>query len=513
MIKKFSFWIVFVLVLSLGAMSFIHWNSIQKLHLRASRAQPLYQRQKIVDSLILSLEKYRRMSSGFRKASPQEIAQNKEKLRSAFAEGVTRLDALDPTPDEQKEENLLNDEIQEFLGVVSRVEPMLFSKDSYVKPEVLALHDGVLETLSQLEKSTNARIASLRLDPTRSESESLIFLIAVSCLVFALVLSVLFRNYVIYVKPLKKLHTYALRLQSGKSVPENPPHFNAIFGEIQTVLNQLSLDVETHMRDRHKFILDIIADLKLPLTLLQNGKFILDGSDGPLEEDKQAEAAESVRRGLAIFSGSLHDLDDIADINRLESRLEEHTVDLSELLLDVSRKLAGPDYRRKIAITVPPIPVWAMIDSARFERVLIQIFSKVMNTLTPEGHLVVSMSHSTQGNFRGVDISIQDSERVKSGRAVSSGPEQDILKHWINEKGLSMALAHKLVRAHGGAITASGVAGMSVAVTVRLPQEKVVSRGLISPPTEDAGIEGRGLFVQKKVKETKIPSFGVKPLT
>jgi signal transduction histidine kinase len=126
---------------------------------------------------------------------------------------------------------------------------------------------------------------------------------------------------------------------------------------------------------------------------------------------------------------------------------------------------------------------------------LVQVLSKVIGTVPVGGSLSISVAQSTTGNHRGIEILIQDSERPKNGRVANTGPEQDILKHWISESGLSMALAHKIIKAHGGSITAAGVAGMSVTVTIRLPYERVVSRGLISPPTETDGRSG--LVVQR----------------
>jgi K+-sensing histidine kinase KdpD len=262
-----------------------------------------------------------------------------------------------------------------------------------------------------------------------------------------------------------------------------------MYADIQATMNELASNLETHMRDRHKFLLDIVADLKAPLQLLQSGKYILeDTSPSQKSEQQQLQAAEEVRRGLAIFSGSLEDLSDIVDINRLDARLEERTVDLSELLSDVSRTLMGFEFGKRVSVSVPPIPVWVNLDVRRVERVLVHVISKIMGATAEEkNNLSISVSESTQGGFRGVEIVIQDSDRTRNGRPIIGGPEQDILNHWISENGISMTLAHKIIRAHGGMMTASGVAGMSVRVTIRFPQERVVSRGLISPPTQAVG--------------------------
>ncbi len=503
MIKKFSFWIVLVLIASLGSVVLIHWKSLQQLHERTAYLQPLYQRQKIINSLSLNLERYRRMSSGFRKLSPDEMADIKSKLKQSFTHGVAKLSQLDSTNEERSSERALNDEISELITLSAQIEPMLFSKDAYVRSEVQELHDKIFKTLIDLEKSADSRMMTMQSDNSRSESSSVILLIGVGLGILVLICSIILKNYIVYAKPLNRLYQYANDLKKGKPIPKNPPRLPGLFSEIQSALNQLGSEVEEHMRDRHKFILDIVADLKSPLTLLQAGKYLLGGVGEEIPADQQVQAAESVRRGLAIFAGSLDDLNDIVDINRLESRLDESTVDLSELLSDVSKTILGPDAGKRILVSVPPIPVWVTIDARRFERVMIQVLSKVIGTLPKGGNLSISVSQAIQSSFRGVEILIQDAERFKNGRAAAAGPEQDILKHWISENGLSMALSHKIIKAHGGAIMAAGVAGMSVTLIIRLPQERIVSRGLISPPAGELSLPARGLVVQNHSVESK----------
>ncbi|MGK5089799.1 ATP-binding protein [Bdellovibrionota bacterium FG-2] len=94
------------------------------------------------------------------------------------------------------------------------------------------------------------------------------------------------------------------------------------------------------------------------------------------------------------------------------------------------------------------------------------------------------MNRPQQGDFRGVEIQILDGERVKdkantNGTVRGSGPEQDPLRHWVSENGIGMALAQRIVRAHGGKLTAAGVAGTGVSFILRIPQDRVTG-GLIS---------------------------------
>jgi hypothetical protein len=78
------------------------------------------------------------------------------------------------------------------------------------------------------------------------------------------------------------------------------------------------------------------------------------------------------------------------------------------------------------------------------------------------------------------------------GVPTQSGPEQDLLKHWISENGLSMRLIHKMIKSHGGSISAAGIAGSSVKIMIRLPHERVSTTGLIAPPEKDGVMDSDG---------------------
>jgi len=522
-LKNFSFWMVVILLGSIGSMVFIHGKTIRDFQQRIARIEPLYQRQKVLDEITLSLERYRRVSSNFRKLDPNEVAMAKTRLKNAFVQGVQQLDQLDPTSKEKVSENQLVEQVSELLKVSAQIEPTLFSQDAYYKPEVQSLHEGILSTLTGLEKSTQSRIELLRFDSSRMQAQSLVWLLGVGALILTLVFCMTLKNHFVYVRPLRKLHFYAISLGQGKRT-EELPEYSGVYGEIQSVIYQLSRTVEIHVRDRHKFIMDIVTDLKEPLSLLQAGRDLIGDprglplGDQQLNEEKERTAIHSVRRGLAIFSGSLDDLNDIADINRLESRLEEKTVDLCDLIMSAARTLVGSELGKRIAVSVPPIPVWVSVDAQRFERVFVQVLSKVLNTLPADGKVSVQVNPSMQGSLRGMEIVVQDLERLKSGRGSAAGPEQDILKHWISAHGLSMTLAHKILRVHGGSLSAAGVVGTSVSITLRLPQERIVSRGLISrPPGEspllsaEGGHGARGLFVSKNAQSSEENPKGVSP--
>ncbi len=495
MLKKVYFWIVIGLVLAIGSVTAIHWNALEGIRQRTAKVLPLYQRLKTLETLSLNLEKYRRTSSSFRNLSPAEILEVKDQLSKKFDDGIFQLDRLDPAAADQAMHAQLKKQLDGLFEAIAEVEPTLFSRDAYVKPGIQTLHDDLVKTLSSLIKNTDTHVSSLHLEGgAPEESRSLALLVTVQLVILGLSLLLILKNYITYQKPLKTLHQYASLLKDGKQVDEANWNFKGLYDDIHSVLSKLAVDVDTLVKNRHRFILDVVDDLKGPLEMLRDGKLLLAVEGQGVSADQKFQSLDAVRRGLAIFSGSMDDLNDIVGINQLQSRLVENTVDLSELLTDVSSALFGADFQKRLLVTVPPIPVWVTLDVGRFERALFHVISKVASTVPQSNPISISVSHG-KGNFRGIELTVQGSENDPVGVPNQSGPDQDLLKHWISEHGLSMRLIHKMIKGHGGSITAAGIVGSSVKIVIRIPHERVSSNGLIAPPS--------GLVFKAPVREEK----------
>lgn len=477
--KNVSTWIVLLVALSVGGVCAVHWSGIEESNRRVARIQPVYARQPLVDSMTLALEKYRRSSSLFRKVEPAEMAAVKEHLRSAFTRDLAALDQLDSTLEERKLTARLDEQLTHFLEASAKLEPMLFLKDAYHDPAIVGMHDEMIKTLDTLRDSALDRLKTYAVASTGTTLASMRTIGGISIAIVLLVLLIPVRDYFAFTRPLRKLKNYALKLGAEKGVPQPRPELKGVAGQIEVVLNELALTVESQRKDRHKFIQDIVDDLSSPLAMLKKGR-ALASADG--DEATQLKAADSVRRGLALLSGSLDDLGDVLNLNRLESQLEERVVDLTELTSDTIRELTGGAIGKSISILAPPMPVWVLLDAKRFERILVQLLSKVAaNGATRSSKIQVTVAQPTQGGFRGVELLVQELDvGGTKTRLTGNGPEQDLVRHWIADNGFGMALVHKIVKAHGGSVAVSGVAGSSLQFRIRLPHDRLGS-GLLSP--------------------------------
>src|SRR4051794_13268120 len=121
--KNITVWIVLLVVLSVGAISTVHWRGIEESDRKVSRLQPIYERHGIIDQMLLNLEKYRRTSSLFRKMTQSEIEGGKEHLRSGFSRNLSQLDRLDPTSNEKALASKVDDQLNQFLEASAKIEP------------------------------------------------------------------------------------------------------------------------------------------------------------------------------------------------------------------------------------------------------------------------------------------------------------------------------------------------------------------------------------------------------
>jgi signal transduction histidine kinase len=220
-------------------------------------------------------------------------------------------------------------------------------------------------------------------------------------------------------------------------------------------MTDLSNQAERLREQRRKFIEDVIDDLRPGLAALKR--------------------AQDVEGATSILSSSLEDLKQLSEISRIDQRIETGVVDLSELLSDACKRAFRSGLCPEIRVSLPELPTWVRMDAAKMDRALIQVVSKMSETLEKGQSIEAILQVRGKPGLNGIEIAFHS-----SGSRIQGAPEQEINRHWISQRGLALTLAQKVAKAHDGGIFASGLTGGPVQISLRFPKS-ILTDGLVSP--------------------------------
>jgi two-component system, OmpR family, sensor kinase len=271
-------------------------------------------------------------------------------------------------------------------------------------------------------------------------------------------------------RPLRRVTTTArqvtsLPLASGavelpNRVPETDPRtevgqlgeaFNQMLGHVETALGQR----ETSEARLRRFVADASHELRTPLAGIRSYAELARRSteDVPDEVSHALGRVESeaVRMGLLV--------DDLLLLARLDTGrpLEQEEVDLSRLVIEVTSdaRVAGPDHRW--SLDLPDEPVVVRGDLHRLHQVVANLLSNA-RMHTPAGTSVVVRLTADDQADHPVLLSVRD-----DGPGVPPELQAHVFERFVRadssrsrvkgSTGLGLAIAHAVVKAHGGSLT------------------------------------------------------------
>lgn len=467
----------FIFLTLLGCVAsvlWIHGRELAGIRRKAEQLKVLIERQRIPDRLVARAEKYRRQSAGFRFLPAAELAMTQARFKGELLEGIARLDALSPTPQERGISARVSRRLSEFLALSARLEPWLFTKDVFQKAEAQQVFDELVADIVELRQSAEARADGLQGELGRRDWQSLRALGVASGLILLVFTLLVLREFLGFRRPVRRTLQHARSLRA--MLPAALRRQLSPLAEIQETLDALAEAFQAQRRQRHQFVAAVAAGLRAPLLSLQASAELLLGKASGMNASEAGGASQALGRALFRVNQILEDLTDIAEIERSELRLDERIVDLRDLVDGVARALrpahtearepmiSGPDSGCRVVVLSPETgaPLWTLLDPGRFERVLINLVSKALQA-APEGcRVCLRVSRS--------EILIEQSEGEAPPKG--AGPLLAELRAWMAENGFSVALAHKVLRAHGASLAISG-AGFAV----HIPQERIAQGG------------------------------------
>jgi signal transduction histidine kinase len=494
-------WIIVWLGLTFLSIVVVYKWQIREAGVRINALGTMAQRQQEADALLLDLERYRRENAVFRKLTPEEITATKERLKAEVARRIGLMRSLDADTEEQDLGKGVIAGTTALMIESARIEPKIFSKDVYTKAEIRDLHASIVEKIEKIRSKTAKQIADFPGLERRQNENFFRLLVLLAAQGFGCVFLIFASQYFTHTLPLQQVHDRMIKLKKGESPPpRNDKWFRKLTGiyqQLDATLTELFALVETQRRERHQFLMAVSTDLRPPLIMLQNGitRFAA-GEKVP---------TEILTRSAHRISRMLDSLTDLVDIDRRDLRLNEEIVDLSQLLQQSASILGGPNSLHPLRTSTPKEPLWILLDSKRFESVLINLVSKIIQHF-PQGcpidlsirkpeclekngvEILVCQGHPSSVEPPPAPATAPDCDSPESrARRIACGPKLDVLQHWISENGFGMLLAQRIMQAHGGSLRVAGLSGVGLEFSIYLPRDRIAT---VSTPT---GMSSLGL--------------------
>jgi two-component system, OmpR family, sensor kinase len=279
-------------------------------------------------------------------------------------------------------------------------------------------------------------------------------------------------------RPLRRVTTTArevssLSLGSGAvdlphRVPETDPRTEV--GQLGAAFNQMLGHVETSLEQREssearlrRFVADASHELRTPLAGIRSYAELARRSTQEVPDEVSHALgrveSEAVRMGLLV--------DDLLLLARLDAGrpLEQEDVDLSRLVIEVTNdaRVAGPDHRW--SLDLPDEPLVVRGDEQRLHQVLGNLLSNA-RTHTPAGTSVVVRLAADPLSDHQVLLTVGD-----DGPGIPPELQARVFERFVRaddsrsrakgSTGLGLAIAHAVVKAHGGTLTLTSDQGGS----------------------------------------------------
>jgi two-component system, OmpR family, sensor kinase len=243
-------------------------------------------------------------------------------------------------------------------------------------------------------------------------------------------------------------------------VPETYPRTEV--GQLSAAFNQMLGHVETALEQREgsearlrRFVADASHELRTPLAGIRSyAELARRSTEAVPDEVSHAMGrveSEAVRMGLLV--------DDLLLLARLDAGrpLEQEDVDLSRLVIEVTNdaRVAGPEHRW--SLDLPDEPLVVRGDEHRLHQVVGNLLTNA-RIHTPAGtSVVVRLSADPQEDHHVLLTVVDD------GPGIPAELQSTVFERFVRaddsrsrasgSTGLGLAIAHAVVKAHGGSLT------------------------------------------------------------
>jgi two-component system sensor histidine kinase BaeS len=262
-------------------------------------------------------------------------------------------------------------------------------------------------------------------------------------------------------RPVDRISAAARTLTRGTHPEPVPVEGADEIATLAVAFNQLAAQLRRAQEAERSFLLSVSHELKTPLTAIRGyAEAVEDGAIDPRE------AAATVASEARRLERLVHDLLDLARMNRTDFSVHNTEIDLAEVAEDVVRRYQQPAESFGVALhAVADRPAPAIGDADRVLQVVSNLVENALRLTPPEGEVrVVAAPGVLRVEDTGPGLAEADTERAFERFYLHEryGRERPV------GTGLGLALVKELTLAMGGSVDVESRPGTLTVFTVRL---------------------------------------------
>ncbi|MEX5216275.1 MAG: ATP-binding protein [Nitrospira sp.] len=399
----------------------------------------------------------------------EHFDQETKEFQHALAQQYGKESSLQGQQLLKEAERLQQQQIALFHAQLSPAAPESEYSATYYDVRMEAIADRMASTLQGYIGLHEARI-SVGLNEARAssiEAEAVTQQLVLVALLFGLGLATIASYNIL--RPLRRLQAHIEQIGQGHFPASLKIRAPSELRELGETVNWMGKQLQQLDDIKSEFLAHVSHELRTPMASIQEGThLLLDGIPGPLTQDQRTTLrimADSSRRLMHLIST-------ILDLSKMEAGMMEYRftpTDLkkvAEVSVNKIRLLADAKHVQ-LLVEAPSERHWVKADGARIEQVLDNVLSNGLK-FSPEGAVVkLCMTPNIQEGL--LYVSVSDAgpgipaqelphifDRFYQGRTKA--------KRAAVGSGLGLALAKRVVEAHGGRIWVESEVGKGTTI-------------------------------------------------
>ncbi|HEY9876925.1 MAG TPA: ATP-binding protein [Leptolyngbyaceae cyanobacterium] len=267
--------------------------------------------------------------------------------------------------------------------------------------------------------------------------------------------------------PVEKMRNFAIRMGGGHFGDKLVICQSNELDQLAVELNRMSERLASLDQERRAFLANVSHELRTPISNVQvTVEALKSGAhEEPELRDRFFQTIEDETKRLSRL---IHDLLDLGRLEAGVTQIDKQTVALSSLISRAVNAISSRAQSAQIAVQVEAADLQISADPERLLQAILNVLDNAIKHSPPNSQILIALRRD--GKF--AEIVIQD-----QGKGIQEHDLPRIFDQFYTTDpsrkgsgvGLGLAIAKRIVEAHGGNITARSRTGQGALFTLCLP--------------------------------------------